>query len=263
MATAGTRLVTRGIVLRETITKETDKILTVLSEDYGKISVIAKGARRRNSKYAACAQILAWSEWTLAKARTGEWYYVHEGNTIMLFPELRENLTAFALGCYFAELTEAVALEENPSGPLLRHLLNGLYALGPLRKPESLVKPAFECKLLSLAGYEPLVDACAYCGRTDPVNPVLETVQGMIRCQTCGGNDNYYNNIMPLCGDSLAALRHMIYGDAKRLYAYKLESRALARLYQAVERFLYVQLDRKFRTLDFYKSLLPGRKDET
>ena len=63
---AGTpHIVIRGLVLRETETKETDKILTLLTAEQGKISVIARGARRKNCKFAAAAQSLAWSEWTL------------------------------------------------------------------------------------------------------------------------------------------------------------------------------------------------------
>ena len=44
------RIVTAGLVLRDTVTKESDKILTVLTADLGRISVIAKGARSRRSK---------------------------------------------------------------------------------------------------------------------------------------------------------------------------------------------------------------------
>ena len=51
-------IVTKGVVLRETETKEADKILTLLTADRGKISVIARGVRRKSCKYAACAQQL-------------------------------------------------------------------------------------------------------------------------------------------------------------------------------------------------------------
>ena len=157
-------IVTKGVVLRETETKEADKILTLLTADRGKISVIARGVRRKSCKYAACAQQLVYSEWTLYQK--GEWYYANEGATAELFNGLRTNLEALALGCYFAELTETVTAPEVPAGALLPHLLNGLYALSALQKPPALVKPAFEIKLLCLAGYEPLADSCAYCGRT-------------------------------------------------------------------------------------------------
>ncbi len=162
-------IVTKGVVLRETETKEADKILTLLTADRGKISVIARGVRRKSCKYAACAQQMVYSEWTLYQK--GEWYYANEGATAELFNGLRTNLEALALGCYFAELTETVTAPEVPAGALLPHLLNGLYALSALQKPPALVKPAFEIKLLCLAGYEPLADSCAYCGRPDPEQP--------------------------------------------------------------------------------------------
>ncbi len=195
-------IVTKGVVLRETETKEADKILTLLTADRGKISVIARGVRRKSCKYAACAQQMVYSEWTLYQK--GEWYYANEGATAELFNGLRTNLEALALGCYFAELTETVTAPEVPAGALLPHLLNGLYALSALQKPPALVKPAFEIKLLCLAGYEPLADSCAYCGRPDPEQPLLDVVQGILRCRSCGAKESALS--MPLCPDSLAAL---------------------------------------------------------
>ena len=246
-------IVARGIVLRETETKETDKILTVLTDKCGKIPVIARGARRKSCKYAACAQSLAYSEWTLYQK--GDWYYANEGSTLELFNGLRKDLDAMALGFYFAELTEAVTAEDTPAPELLRHLLNGLYALAALGKPAALVKPAFELKLLCLAGYEPLADSCAYCGNPDPEQPMLDVVQGVLRCGTCGVQERSLS--MPLCPSSLAALRHIVYGDPKRLYSFALGEKALKRLSDAAEAFAAAQLERGFRTLDFYKSLQP------
>ena len=232
-------IVTKGVVLRETETKEADKILTLLTAERGKISVIARGVRRKSCKYAACAQQLAYSEWTLYQK--GEWYYANEGATAELFNGLRTDLETLALGCYFAELAEAVTAPEVPAGALLSHLLNGLYALSALRKPPALVKPAFEIKLLCLAGYEPLADSCAYCGRPDPEQPLLDVVQGILRCRTCGAKESALS--MPLCPDSLAALRHIVYGDPKRLYSFRLTGPALERLSAAAEAFVAARLE--------------------
>lgn len=246
-------LVTRGVVLRETETKEADKILTVLTREEGKIPVIARGARRKGCRFAAAAQTLAYSEWTLY--RRGDWYYVNEGSTLELFGGLRNDLELLALGFYFAELTEAVTSEGEPAAELLSHLLNGLYALGALHKPPLLVKAAFELKLLCLAGYEPLVDGCVYCGCREPEEPMLDVAQGILRCRLCGAGDSRLS--MPLCPDSLRALRHIVYGNPKHLYSFRLEGDALRRLSDAAEAFVAAQLERGFRTLDFYKSLLP------
>lgn len=241
-------IVTRGIVLRQTETKEADKILTLLTAEEGKIPVIARGARRKGCRFAAAAQVLAFSEWTLYQK--GEWYYANEGTTISLFSGLQNDLSRLALGCYFAELTEAVAGEGEPSEALLRHLLNGLYALDTLHKPELLARAAFELRLMCLAGYEPLADGCAVCGLPEPESPVLDAAEGVVRCARCGGPGG-----TPLCADSLAALRHILYGDPRRLYSFTLGDAALRRLAAAAEAFVSAQLDRSFRTLDFYKSV--------
>ena len=246
-------IVTKGAVLRETETKEADKILTLLTLDLGKIPVIARGVRRKSCRFAAAAQPLAYSEWTLY--RKGDWYYANEGSTVELFKGLRDDLDAMALGSYFAELTEAVTSEETPAPELTRHLLNGLYALSALHKPPALVKAAFELKLLCLAGYEPLADGCAYCGCPDPEQPLLDVVQGVLRCRTCGVKESALS--MPLCRDSLLALRHIVYGDPKRLYSFTLGEDALRRLAAAAEAFVTAQLERGFKTLDFYMSLQP------
>ena len=217
-------MVTKGIVLRETETKEADKILTLLTQDQGKISVIARGARRKNCKYAACAQSLVWSEWTLYQK--GDWYYANEGSTLELFSGLRSDLEALSLGFYLAELTEAVTTENTPAPELLRHLLNGLYALSALHKPPALVKPAFEIKLLCLAGYEPLLDGCAVCGTEPPEDPRFHLKEGVLHCAAC--REQAGDGIsMPLSQGALAALRYIVYGDPKRLFSFRTDEESL------------------------------------
>lgn len=82
---------------------------------------------------------------------------------------------------------------------------------------------------------------------------MLDVVQGVLRCGKCGVNESALS--LPLCPDSLAALRHIVYGDPKRLYSFRLGDDALRRLSAAAEAFAAAQLERGFRTLDFYKSL--------
>ena len=141
------RFVTCGLVLRETVTRDADKILTVLTPDRGRLSVIARGARRKGSRVAAACQLLAYSEMTLYEK--GRWTMLDAADTIELFDGLRQDLTALSLAAYFAELTEAVS---DGSGDVLPLLLNALYALSALKKPPQLVKPAFQFRLMALAG---------------------------------------------------------------------------------------------------------------
>ena len=137
------KLVTRGLVLRATETKEADYILTVLTAEHGRLAVIARGARRRSSKLAAACQHLAFSE--LVLYRRGSWHYLDEASTIALFDGLRADLEKLSLASYFAEMAEAVTSEDLPSGEVLSLLLNSLYALDTLDRPNELPPSSCAC----------------------------------------------------------------------------------------------------------------------
>ena len=245
------KTVTRGIVLRETQTKEADKILTVLTAERGRIAVIARGARRKNSPLAAASELLAFSELVLYEQRG--WLMLSEGSTIELWRGIRSDVELLSLASYFAELTETVTGEGEPAGEVLALLLNALYALDTLKKPRALVKAAFELKLLSLAGYEPLAAGCAVCGASAPKEPLFDAAQGVVLCRDCAGGAG--RGLLPLDPGSLAAFRHVLGAERKRMLSFELGGETLTRFARACETFARVQLERDFRTLDFYKSL--------
>ena len=244
-------IVTAGLVLRETVTRETDKILTVLTPDRGKISLIARGARRKNSRLAAACQLLAYSELTIYEK--GQWFMLDEAETLELFTGLRTDFVALSLASYLADLTDATAQGEDTS-QLLRLLLNALYALSALKKPPQLVKPAFQFRLMALAGYEPMADGCALCGAPQPENPMLDVVHGVVHCGKCREKGGLS---LPLTASGLAALRYVLYGDPRRLYSFSLPPEGLRALNHAADAYVSAQLERSFRTLDYYKTILP------
>lgn len=246
-------LVTRGLVLREVNYKEGDKILTVLAEGQGKRTVKAAGCRRKSSPLSACAQLLVFSDMTLYDYQ--DRWALKEAATVADFRALRADLSKLSLGTYFAEVAEATSEEGVETPGLLPLVLNSLYALETLKKPEKLVKAAFEIKLCCLEGYEPLLDACAVCGVPDPVQPMLHLNEGVLHCAACRGELGEEGISLPLDGPSLAALRHVVYGDPKRLFSFTLPEGSLDILSGVAESYLVTQLERGFRTLDFYKSL--------
>ena len=245
------KTVTTGLVLRVTETKEADKILTVLTPDMGKIPLIARGARRKNSRIAAASQLLAYSELTLYKR--GNWHMLDEASTLELFDGVRQDIVLLSLASYFAEAAEAVCAEETTSPEILSLLLNALYALCYLHKEPRLVKAAFQFRLMALAGFEPLASGCAVCGREEPEAPMLDVVHGVVHC---GGCKRLGGLSIPLTAAGLAALRHVLYCDSRRLYGFTLEPEALRELDHAGDAFIAGQLERSFRRMHYYKSLL-------
>jgi len=241
---------TNGLVLRETNYKEADKILTVLSESEGKITVSARGTRRKGSRIAAASQLLVYSEMTLFNYK-GRWS-LNEANTNELFNGLRNDIVLLSLGSYFAELLEAVTDEDQPNPQILSLGLNSLYALGTGIKSKEIIKAAFEIRLMCLAGFEPSIDACSGCGKDDFDDLRIDLQGGVIYCASCGKNQS---GTMPLCADSLSALRFITGAESKKLFSFKIGGDALKRLSSVAEAYVLAHMERSFGTLDFYKSL--------
>lgn len=244
---------TTGIVLRETSFREADKLLTVLTADLGKCAVLARGARRKGSRIQSAAQLLVYSEMTLFSYK--DRYTLNEAETLELFPHIRSDIELLALASYFAEMTEQATDEDRQTPELLSLLLNTLYALDRLNKPPRLVKPVFELRLMCLSGYAPLLEGCAVCGAEDPQSPRLLLAEGTLHCACCrnrlGAGGSY-----PLTAGALAAMRHVTAGDPKRIFSFTVDEESAKSLGGACERYALTQLDRNFRTLDFYKELL-------
>ena len=246
---------TKALVLRETAYKESDKMLTLLTQEAGKLSASARGCRRKGSALAAGCQLLAWSDMVLYEYR-GRWT-VQEAAVEREFRGVREDLVKFALGCYGAEVVELLAVEGIPNPELLSLLLNTLYALEQLKRPTALIKSAFELRALTLAGYGPLVDACAVCGVENPVDPRFHLREGVLHCAACRGGVGDGVS-MPVSAGALAALRHIVYGGPKRLFSFQLGAEGQKNLSELTEAYLLAQLERPFRTLDFYRQLAAG-----
>ena len=179
-------ITTKALVLRGVDYKESDKILTLFTQDQGKLTASARGCRKKGSAIAAGCQLLAWSEMVLYDYQ-GRWA-VKEASTERLFQGARDDIERLALGCYFAEAAELLAVEGLPSRSLLSLTLNSLHALDKLpEKPLPLVKAAFEWKAMALAGYEPLIDGCAVCGVNPPEAPRFHLREGVLHCAKCRG----------------------------------------------------------------------------
>ena len=242
---------TRALVLREVKYKEADKILTVLSEDEGKLTVSARGVLRRGSNIAAACQLLTFSEMTLFENR-GKWY-IKEAQTVEQFLGLREDIALLALGTYFAELLEAVSDEDSPNPEVLRLGLNSLYALSSgLYSPEH-IKAVFELRLMCLSGYEPALDCCPVCGKQSVEAPVFSTLGGTVLCLKCRSME--YGQTFPICGASLSAMRHIAGAESKKIFSFALDEAAAKKLFKASEAFVQAQLERRFSALDYWRSV--------
>ena len=243
-------LTIRAIVLRVTDYNDRDALLTVLSRDHGKLTIKARGLRRKNSPLTAPCQLLSFGEFTLFEYK-GQ-YTINEAHSIELFSPLRRDLNKLSLGTYFAQAAEVISQEDLPNPELQSLLLNCLYALSSLNMNEWKVNAVFELRAACLAGYMPDLFGCHNCGNQNPDR--FDISEGMLECHSCrsmGGGIR-----MPVTPVVLEVMRYICLCEPKRILSFQVDPENLETLCNLTEAYLTTQLERGFATLDFYKSLL-------
>lgn len=243
-------LTIQGVVLRVSDYNDHDALLTVLTRKHGKLTVKARGLRRKNSPLAAVCQLLAYGEFTVFEYR-GQ-YTINEAHVLNLFQNLRADLEQLSLASYFAQAAEVLSQEDYPTPELQSLLLNCLYGLSNLNLPLDQVKAVFELRAACLSGYTPDLFGCHVCGSQTPDR--FDLSSGLLECQLC--RDPSSGGIrLPVTPGILEAMRFICFCDPKKLFSFRLNRQELHRLSQVTEGFLTTQLERGFSALDYYKSL--------
>jgi DNA repair protein RecO (recombination protein O) len=104
---------------------------------------------------------------------------------------------------------------------------------------------------MSVAGFEPLIDGCSICGKTEPEFVYLDINEGALICNECTYVGEY-----KLSRGALNAARYILNCDSKKLYSFSLGQPGLKELAKVTESYLLAHLDRQFRTLNYYKGII-------
>lgn len=244
-------LTIQAIVLRVTDYNDRDALLTVLSRNHGKLTIKARGLRRKNSPLIAPCQLLAYGEFTLFEYK-GQ-YSINEAVSLELFQSLRKDLLKLAAATYFAQVSELISQEDIPNPELQSLLLNCLYAMSKLNLSHEFVKPVFELRAACLSGYTPDLFGCHICGNQNPDR--FDLSAGMLECQGCRSSGSPGIRL-PVTPAVLEAMRYICLCNPKKLFSFEIGAENLKLLSSLTEAYLTTQLERGFSTLDFYKSLL-------
>ena len=242
---------TKGLVVRVTPYNDTDALLSVLTPNHGKLTVKARGLRRKNSPLVAPCQLLAYADFTLFEYRN--MYTINEAHSIELFSALRKDLLKLSLGSYFAQAAETMSQEDLPNPELLALVLNCLYALSKFDIPCNLVKAVFELRSVCLSGYSPDLYGCYRCGCENPDR--FDISGGCLECAACR-NPESTGLRMPVTPGVLDAMRYICACDSRKLFSFSISEETIETLSYLTESYLSTQLERGFSALDFYKSLL-------
>ncbi|MDR1464715.1 MAG: DNA repair protein RecO [Oscillospiraceae bacterium] len=236
------RLQSEGLVLRERTAGENDRLVTLLTKEYGVLRAFARGARKAGSNQQSATQLFCFGKYELT--RWQETYRVAEVSPTELFFGLRGQVERVALAEYFCELAEELAPQEEPAPEQLRLLLNAFHFLAGGRRPQPLLKAAVELRLMALAGYRPDLE------EDGPVGGVqyLDCAAGTLTQR----QGTYTAALAP---GILEALRFLCTAELSKLFHFTMSDQGLRALSAVTGTYIRCQLGKQFATLRFYEGL--------
>ena len=133
---------TQGIIIREQVIGESDRLITALTQDEGVVRAFARRAKNLKDSKNSATGLLCYSRLNLYKGR--EKYIVNDAFPIEVFFGLRQDIVRLALAQYFCSLAAELVPEGVEAGEYLRLVLNALHFLSEGTRSPELLKPIVE-----------------------------------------------------------------------------------------------------------------------
>lgn len=243
-----------GLVIHRTLLGETDKILTLYTREYGKISAVAKGSRKPGSRLSGATELFTDSRYLLASGRSLD--IITQCEIAESFPALRTDLDLLTRATYLCELLDRLTLDRDSASSVELHDLT-VTALTLLERANSSypdgVVHAYELHLLGILGYAPVLDHCARCGELLERRAVgFSPSQGG---SLCAADRHRAEDAVSLSWEALSLLQTLQEAETESLLSLHPTSRIAAEVARALRWYVRFRVDRELKSADFLDQL--------
>ncbi len=177
----------RAVLLKATDYRDADRIITVLTEERGRLSLIARNARRSQKRFGGALVACTLMSIQYSRGR-GDLHRLRAASPTRYFPKLLGQLDRVMLTGRVLELVRLLAPQDEPQPRLFAETLAFFEEMGDTEELES-VALRFQIRALTLAGMSPNLQACVSCGARPQEGraAMFGPVKGGIVCRACGG----------------------------------------------------------------------------
>jgi DNA repair protein RecO (recombination protein O) len=235
---------TLAVVIRTADYKDNDRMITLLTKDYGKMSASVRGARKPTSKLFAAASLFCCGEYMFYE-KDGR-YGVKSCTVRRTFFNMQNDYDAYAAACFIAEAVDKVAQEDNVSPGVFALTIGTLYALDTGAAPGTALC-YFVQRLLHIEGVYPNLKSCVFCGRRDNLARFSAEHGGAV-CAACGQK---HGGSSALDAEILEALARMALTSPGDIAALDIAQKTQEKLKKALVTYLMHVLQKTLKTAAF------------
>lgn len=189
-----------GIVVSETNYSETSKILNVITDKYGLISIMSKGCKNIKSPLRSVSSKLIYGKFIIYY-KEGKISTLKEVSVLNNFKNIKKNIMSVSFASYLLELSEGVIKHSNNT-QVFTLLIQGLEKINDGFDP-LVIMNILELKYLEYLGVMPIIDECAVCGKKKGI-VTLSSYKGGYICENCYTNE-------PIVSDKTIKLIRLFY----------------------------------------------------
>jgi DNA repair protein RecO (recombination protein O) len=157
-------VLTSAFLLRSHPYGESDRIVTFITEQFGKVSGIAKGAKRSQRRFGGTLEPFVKVRLAFRERPRSDLAFIERCEFLQALSQFGADLDRFAAGSYVLELTDRVVMGRE-TGREVFDLVESALALIESTGASAAVVRAFELHILEAAGYRPELERCRGCGR--------------------------------------------------------------------------------------------------
>lgn len=242
------RRTTKGLVIKEQTIGESDRLVTLLTADFGLVKAFVRRAKQLKSRLNSATTLFAYCDFSLYRSKDA--FVVDDAVPIEVFFNLRQDIDRLTLAQYFAQLAYELSAEEQPQEELLRLTLNSLHLLCKGEKSITQIKAVFEFRALCLGGYMPSVLACDHCGTYETPLMYFDTMEGRIYCENCPKA-----GAVPVPKNVVTAIRFICLTEPTKIFSFSLSEENISLLGSIAEKYTLTRIQRRLSALEFYKGL--------
>ena len=228
----------QALILRSVDFGESDQILHLLVPEVGRLSAIAKGARRSVRRFAGTLDLFHHVKIQVERRRTASLARLDQANLIEPFTSLRVDTGRFAMGCYLLELFDRLAPEGGAEADMRRLFSFALGALRALavRVPDTRLRTLLELRALDALGLRPELTRCVRCTAAlaggGPIH--FHVADGGAVCEVCAP---HLSGLLRVHLGTLRILEQGLRFDFDRLDRLVMGRRTLEEAQQLIHRF--------------------------
>jgi DNA repair protein RecO (recombination protein O) len=261
---------TEVIVLRSMKYRDTSKIVTFYSKEYGKLKGIAKGARTAKNKFGSALEPLSHSMLLVYKKEHRDLHLISQCDSIDSFRNLTKDLDRMTTGLSIIELIDQVTHHEERNLALFDLLVTTLSALNISTKNFQTYLLAFQLRLAALFGYAPNFDTCGECGKhillgNGERQIAFEVVRGAVYCnKCCSPNDTAIHGsdqsiaFMILSVQGLQIIRRLVHAQLSSLSTLEFDTRIGNEMNELLRLYLRYHFDgfKPLKSAEFFQQQL-------